>query len=584
MGLDSLNIAELLGFLSQKFDIGEVHPEDLDTVRSALEIAAGSSAAAAPRHVIVHEGWPEEKDARPDPVPPMGKTMPAAFLNSCERMDAFAACGDDLVGVMSYKKMKRSALVLALYFQTIPSKYIGVLLPASIGSYLTILALQLAGKVPVMLNWTLGPKYLDEMMRVSGAQVVVSSWRFLDRLSHVEFGSLIDSMILLEDIREGLSLKTKIRGALLATRSPKSIQKALSIMSLDENEPAVVLFTSGTEASPKGVPLSHKNILSNLRSGMHCIDLDCTDVVYGILPPFHSFGFSVAGVFAIFSGIRIAFYPDPTDSFSLAEGIERWKVTIFCSAPSFLRGVFQAAKPHQLDSVRLFVTGAEKTPQEMYEKVKSLGTKASLVEGYGITECSPILTINRPGLGTPGVGQPLPDVEMMMIHPETLKPVPLGEEGEICVRGPNIFKGYLGSTKSPFITLHGKEWYRTGDLGKLQDGSLILSGRLKRFTKVGGEMISLGAVEEAIASKLLEQGKISKEGPALALIADEREEGKPKLILFIIGDATRDEVNELLQTSGFSRLVKVADVRKIEEIPLMGTGKTDYRKLQAMVA
>ncbi|HEV7737032.1 MAG TPA: AMP-binding protein, partial [Chlamydiales bacterium] len=395
LGMDSLNIAELLAFLSQKFDIDEVHPEDLDTVRSALELAAGARSTGTPRHVIVHEGWPKEGDSRPDPVPPMGKTMPAAFLNSCERMGTFAACGDDLVGVISYKKMKRSALVLALHFKTIPSTHIGVLLPASVGSYMTILALQLAGKVPVMLNWTLGPKYLDDMMRVSGAEVVVSSWRFLDRLSHVEFGSLTDSMVLLEDIREGLSLTTKLRGTLLSMRGPKSIQRALDIMSMDENSPAVILFTSGTEASPKGVPLSHKNILSNLRSGMHCIEIDSEDVVYGILPPFHSFGFSVAGLFALLTGMRIAFYPDPTDSFALAEGIERWKVTIFCSAPSFLRGVFQAAKPHQLDSVKMFVSGAEKTPAEFYEKVKALGTKASLVEGYGITECAPILTINR---------------------------------------------------------------------------------------------------------------------------------------------------------------------------------------------
>lgn len=583
LGMDSLNIAELLAFLSQKFDIGEVHPEDLDTVGHALDIAAGACASAPPSHSIVHKGWPDEGDGRPDPVPPMGKTVPAAFLNSCERMGGYAACGDDLVGVVTYKQIKRSAIVLSLYFKTIPSKYVGVLLPASIGSYVTILALQLAGKIPVMLNWTLGPRYLDDMMRVSGAQVVVSSWRFLDRLSHVEFGSLTDSMLLLEDIRDGLSLKTKLRGAWLAMRGPKTILRALSLNSLDEHSPAVILFTSGTEASPKGVPLSHKNILSNLRSGMHCIDLDAEDVLYGVLPPFHSFGFSVAGLFSILAGMRIAFYPDPTDSFSLAEGIARWKVTVFCSAPSFLRGLFQAAKPHQLDTVKMFVSGAEKTPLDFYEKVKSLGTNASLVEGYGITECSPIITINRPHLGTPGVGQPLPDVDIIMIHPETEKVLSIGEEGEICVRGPNVFRGYLGDVKTPFITLLGKQWYRTGDLGKLEDGSLILSGRLKRFTKIGGEMLSLGAIEEAILAGLKKQGKISEEGTSLALISDEREAGKPKLILFLTCDGTRDFVNDLLQTSGFSRLVKVSDVRKIEEIPLMGTGKTDYRRLQSLV-
>lgn len=580
LGMDSLNIAELMAFLSAEYDIAEIHPEDLDTVGSALQIAEGAQTISHPRHQIVHVKWPSEP-SRPDPVPPMGKTIPAAFLNSCQRMGSFAACGDDLVGVVTYKKMKRSALVLAQAFQTMKGKNVAVLLPASFGAYLTILALQLAGKVPVMLNWTLGPRYLEEMMQSSGAQEVISSWRFLERLSHVEFGSLIDNMVLLEDVREHLSLKMKLKGAILSLSDPKVILNSLKLNDADENAPAVILFTSGTEANPKGVPLSHKNILSNLRSAIHCIETSSDDVLYGILPPFHSFGFSVAGLFAILAGMRSAFYPDPTDSFALAEGIERWKITIFCSAPSFLRGLFQAAKGHQLDSVRLFVTGAEKTPQELYDKVYQLDTGAKVIEGYGITECSPILTLNRLNVPPKGVGHPLPDVDICMIHPETLEPVPIGAEGEICVRGPNVFNGYLGNPRSPFIEIRGKRWYRTGDLGRLEDGVLILSGRLKRFAKIGGEMISLGAIEEVITSELKAQGKISPDLPSLALCADERNEGKTQLVLFTLVDLNREEVNELLRSAGFSRLVKISAVQKVDEIPIMGTGKTDYRKLQS---
>ncbi len=584
LGMDSLNIAELMAFLSAKYDIAEVHPEDLDTVRSALEIAEGAKAAELPRHQIKHVGWPKE-NGRLDPVPPLGTTMPEAFLLSCERMGSFAACGDDLVGVVSYKKMKRSALVLAKYFQTLEGKNVAILLPSSMGAYLTILALQLAGKVPVMLNWTLGPRYLEEMMRLSGATVVISSWRFLERLSHVEFGSLVDQMRFLEDIRQNLSLGMKLKGAFLSMRGAKHILSTLQLNDIDENAPAAILFTSGTEASPKGVPLSHKNIISNLRSGMHCIELDRTDVLYGILPPFHSFGFSVAGLFSILAGLRIAFYPDPTDSFALAEGIERWKITIFCSAPSFLKGLFSTAKSGQLMSVRLFVSGAEKAPPELFERVKKLGSGAKLIEGYGITECSPILTINRPNMPPKGVGNPLADVEMCMIHLETLELLPPGQDGEICVRGPNVFNGYLDNPRSPFIEIHGKKWYRTGDIGHQEtDGTLILSGRLKRFTKIGGEMISLGAIEAAIASELHRQGKVSEDAPTFALLADERNPGKPQLVLFTTFDLSREEANDLLQTSGFSRLVKISSVQKIEEIPLMGTGKTDYRTLQSKFA
>ncbi len=584
LGMDSLNIGEMIAFLTHEFDVGEAHPEDITTVRSALELAEGARVSEEPVHTTLRPHWPDEKN-RPGAVLPLGKTLPAAFLNSCDRLGSFAACGDDLVGVLSYRKMKRAALVLAQYFKTIEDQYVAVMLPASAGAFVTILALQLAGKVPVMLNWTLGPRYLEEMMKTSGAKIALSSWRFLERLSHVDFGGLVDQFVLLEDVRENLTLRQKLGGALLALRGANAILEKMGLNDIDEESHAVVLFTSGTEAVPKGVPLSHKNILSNLRGGMQCIELRDNDVMYGVLPPFHSFGFTVAGIFSLLCGLRIAFYPDPTDSFALAEGMERWKVTIFCSAPSFLKGLLSAAKPEQLTTIRYLVSGAERLPPEIREKAKAIAPHSLVIEGYGITECSPILTISRPNLPPKGVGRPLPEVEVCMIHPESLELLPMGSEGEICVRGPNVFHGYLGKPRDPFIELQGKKWYRTGDLGRIDpDGSLILSGRLKRFTKVGGEMISLGAVEEVIATELIRRGAISSDLPGLAVCSDERIPSKPQLILFTTADLNPNEANEILKTAGFSRLVKIASVQKIEEIPLMGTGKTDYRRLQSNIA
>ena len=583
LGMDSLNIAEFIAFLARGYDVEELHPEDIETVQSALEVAEGAKVSEHPAKEAGKYHWPDEK-IRPTPALPVGKIIPEAFLNSCERMDGLSACGDDLVGVLSYKKLKRAILVLAAHFQKMPDDRIAILLPSSVAAYLTILALQFAGKVPVMLNWTLGPRYLEEMMKLSGAKVAISSWRFLERLSHVEFGNLIDNMELLEDIRAKISLKSKLKGAFWAFMSVPSILRAYHLQKVDGNDPCVILFTSGTEANPKGVPLSHKNIISNLRSAMQCINLKGEDCLYGILPPFHSFGFSVAGLFPIFVGIRAAYYPDPTDSFSLAEGIERWKITMFCSPPSFLKGLFSAAKKGQLNSVRIFVSGAEKASPELYERVEKLGTGAFLAEGYGITECSPILTLNRFNLPPKGVGRLLPDVELCTIHPETLDPLPKGSEGEICVRGPNVFHGYLGNPRSPFIELSGKQWYRTGDLGYLDgDGNLILSGRLKRFTKVGGEMISLGAIEQILVHELIQRGRISGDVPSLAVCSDEKIPGKPQLIVFTTVTLDKEEANEILKTSGFSRLVKISAVQKIEEIPMMGTGKTDYRRLQTQI-
>jgi long-chain-fatty-acid--[acyl-carrier-protein] ligase len=581
LGMDSLNIAELIMFVSKSYALEELHPEDLNTVHSVLEVAEGARGLThAVRQGKFH--WPLEKN-RPHPAPPVGKTIPEAFLRSCDRMKNSMACADDLVGVLSYRKMKRSAIVLSFYFRKLPGAYVAVMLPASVGAYLAILAIQLAGKIPVMLNWTLGPRYLDEMMRATRAKTVISSWRFLERLSHVEFGSLIDKIELLEDTREKLSLGSKLKGALISLYSPSLILRSLHIDQIDENAQAVILFTSGTEANPKGVPLSHKNILSNQRSAMQCISLTKKDLLYGVLPPFHSFGFSVVGLFPICGGIKIAFYPDPTDGFAIAEGIERWKATLFCSPPTFLKGLLNAAKKEQLESIRLFVSGAEKAPLELFDRIKKLGTQGQLIEGYGITECSPIITISRLNLPHKGVGRPLPDIDICTIHLENQKLLPRGKEGEICVRGSNIFNGYLDSLRDPFIEIEGNEWYRTGDIGRLdEEGNLFLSGRIKRFTKIGGEMISLGSIEEALIKTFVESGKISADVPALALIVHEREQGQPQLILCSTVSIGREEVNQILQEVGFSHLVKISSVKKIEEIPLMGSGKIDYRRLESI--
>lgn len=581
LGLDSLNIAELIVFISKNYPVEELHPEDIETVESVLEVAEGARRSDHPFGEKGTFHWPKEK-GRPEPGIPVGKTFAEAFLRSCERMKDFAACGDDLIGVLSYKKMRRAAIVLSLHFRKLSGPYVAVLLPASVGAYLVILALEFAGKIPVMLNWTLGPRYLKEVMEETKAETVISSWRFLDRLPNVDLGDLGDQIQLLEDIKAQLSLGTKLRGAFISSLSVPMILRSLGLNRIDENQPAVILYTSGTEAKPKGVPLSHKNILSNQRSGIQCLQLNEWDVLYGILPPFHSFGFSVVGLFPIFVGLKVAFYPDPTDGFALAEGVERWKVTIFCAPPSFLKGLLNSAKEDQLKTVRWFVSGAEKAPPELFDRVEKLGAK--VIEGYGITECAPILTLTRPNLPVKGVGQPLPDVEVSTIHLETHELLPQGEEGEICVRGPNVFDGYLGNPRDPFIEIEGKRWYRTGDIGRLdEEKNIILSGRIKRFTKVAGEMISLGAVEETLVKILIEQGKISPDIPSLAVIADEKKEGQPQLIVFTTGSISREEANQILQAQGFSRLVKISAVKRIEEIPLMGTGKTDYRSLQSQL-
>ena len=332
------------------------------------------------------------------------------------------------------------------------------------------------------------------------------------------------------------------------------------------------------------MPLSHENILSNQRSILTAVKLISTDCFYCILPPFHSFGFSVAGTLPIIAGIKAAYFPDPTDSFALAEGIKRWKITLFCGAPNFLKGLFFAAKPQELDSIRIFISGAEKASKDLFTYVDNLKNKPKIIEGYGITECSPVLTATVLDLPPKGVGKLIPGVEACTIHVETEQKLPYGSEGEICVRGPNVFYGYLGNPRAPFIEIDGLQWYRTGDIGYFDtDGFLILSGRLKRFTKIGGEMISLGAIEEVLTQALLAKGFKPKEGSLLAVLARELPNQKPEIVVFATCELNKDLANDLLAQAGFSRLVKISYVYNIDEIPLLGTGKTNYRQLQTQI-
>lgn len=584
LGLDSLDVAELITFLSVHFDVGEVHPEDIETVADVLELAEGKPIKKKRKELPSAYTFPDEVD-RPLPIAPGGKTIIESFLLTCDRMKNFAACGDDLLGVLSYKKLKIAALVFSKEIKKMEGSHIGVLLPASTGAYLVILSILLGGKIPVMLNWTLGPRYLNHMITLTHTEAVISSWKFLERLTNIELGDLTQKLFLLEDIKKGISRSNKLKGFFLSFKNARSLVKALKIDQIKEDDEAVILFTSGTEANPKGVPLSNKNILSNLREAMQGVSFTEKDIMYGFLPPFHSFGFSVAGLFPLLIGMKVAYSPDPTDSFSLAEGIQRWKISLFCAAPSFLKGILQAATKEQLVSMRLFITGAEKASKDLYDKVAALGEGKKLIEGYGITECSPIVTLVREDKKPVGVGELVSGIDFITIHPETHeKLASVHEEGEMCVYGPNVFKGYLGEKRDPFIFIDGKKWYRTGDLGYMDgEGNIILSGRLKRFAKIGAEMISLGGIEEIILKALTIKNIDLGEGVPIAICAIEKEAGKTELVLITTLDLEPAEVNMMLKDAGCSRLIRVARIMKIDVIPLMGTGKTDYRFLQKII-
>lgn len=589
LGLDSLDASEILTFLQDAFGVVGVPPSALTTVGEVMSIAAKQNQLTQEEQEAeanVARLW--QKSAFPHaPVKiPEGNTIPEVFFNQCARMGHLAAIGDARSGVLSYADVKLRVILLASVIRAMPGHTIGIMLPASTAASIVILATQLAGKVPVLVNWTVGSRHLEAVVEQSGIQTVMSSWAFLDRLENVDLTPIHDMLFFLEDLKSQIGIVAKLKAFVLSKLSRKKLFSFFSFDPAASKSQAVILFTSGTESMPKGVPLTHANILSNQRGSIARMSICQDDVLLSTLPPFHSFGFTIGSLIALLSGCRTAYYPNPMEGPELARCLPHWGATILCGPPTFIRAIMKSATEEQMRSVRLIVTGAEKATPEFLTLLTRFGKLGAWVEGYGITECSPVLTASDLTHSKVGVGRPLPDVSIIIRHPETLQEVGMGEDGLILVRGPNVFDGYLQPQgSSPFVTVDGQQWYRTGDLGHLDaEGNLTISGRLKRFFKVGGELISLGGIESALLEVAPQYGwELAEEGPSLAVIGDEEQPDKPRLILFTRFSVALEQVNNALRKLGFSNLVRIHEVHTLAALPVMGTGKIHYRELQSKV-
>ncbi len=584
LGLDSLDIAELASFLNDKFDVGTVPVTELTTVARVLGIAS--------KQVQIEQKLEEEQTdlskwafhgKRAVATIAEGETIPEVFLNNCARMGKAPACADLRSGVVTYARLKLGVIILAEFIRKQPGKYIGILLPASVGSIMCVLATLLAGKIPCMINWTQGKRHLESVVEISKVEIVLTSWAFLERLDNVDLDGMDEKLVMVETVRREFGLFSKLNALFRSKLSTKTILKIFGADKLTKEDAAVLLFTSGTESMPKGVPLSHNNILSNQRATLKAIDIYNDDVLQCMLPTFHSFGFTTTGLLTVLGGIRAAFTPNPTDGRALARNFEQWKATITCGAPSFIKALLAAAKPEQLKTMRICVTGAERAPPELFQMISKFGKEQCVIEGYGITECSPVLTANRLGEPRKGVGKPIEGVELLIVNPDTLEPVLLGVQGLILARSPGVFSGYLNpGLSSPFVKVVGKDWFNTGDLGSLDNvGRLTISGRKKRFIKVGGEMVSLPGIEEALLHGATLRGWTKgHEGVPLAILGKEENATKSKIILISTFKASLDDVNQILRDAGFSNIVRISEIIQIEEIPLMGTGKINHRALE----
>ncbi len=588
LGLDSLDIAEVHGFLDKKYDAAGTPLGDLKKVNDVLRAIAEKKFVEPLLEKEQAEisqkrmrGWFEKKRQEPSVAP--GNTIPEVFLNCAKKMSSSIACADERSGSLSYFKVKVSALILAEEFRSLPGDRIAVLLPSSVATYITILALLLAGKVPVMLNWTAGKNALNHALKIGQFQVALTSKKFLDKIHLEDLGEIEEIFVFLEEVKDSLTFTKKIGAFKKSFMSTSALLKNLGLSS-DPDKMAVLLFTSGSESMPKAVPLTHRHLLENQRGAFPFSRFTANDSLYGVLPPFHSFGFSLTGLLPLLCGLKVFYAPDPTDSYKMAFDIEKMKLTVVCLAPSFIRSLFAAAQLSQLKTLTAVISGAEKYPPELPLFVKENLPFADWIEGYGITECSPVVTLHRRGTKNAGVGKPLPGISLCTVDPETLEVLPSGSEGEICIHGPSVFNGYLGlENVNPFLWIESERWYRSGDLGYIDnEGNLHITDRLKRTVKIGGEMVSLHSIELEIERLAKENDWPRKEGlPSFAVLPVKGE--KPSLVLFAIGPITEEEVNHALRESGSGRIIKISKIVQVSEIPLTGTGKIHYRSLEVML-
>lgn len=581
LGLDSLDRMELALRIEQQF--GFQSNTVANTLGQLWALADGKLPAGDDRSSIlkVPKLWfatcQKETGAPHNPQKPwlLGTTVAEAFVQRVIERPNQIASADQVSGALTYRRLLVGADLMSRRFSSYQEKNVGVMLPASAVADLVFFGLHLAGKIPVMMNWTTGPANMAHGIQVTDTQRIITSKKLIDRLGIDPAGA---DYVFLEDLKKTIGKFEALRRLLLLTFFPR--QKLRSLPVQHENDPAVFLFTSGSESAPKTVPLSHRNLLTNIIDSLDVLQPNQHDSLLGFLPPFHSFGLTGNVLLPQLAGIRSVRHADPTDAAGLIRLIQAYQPSLLFTTPTFLSYILTKCQDNELESLRKIITGAEACPQKIFDLCKEKAPDAVILEGYGITECSPVVAANRlekTKLGS--IGLPVGHVEARLIHQDTQEPVVKGETGMLLVRGPSIFNGYHRyDGPSPFVESDGKTWYRTGDLvSEDDDGYLRFRGRLKRFLKAGGEMISLPALEEPFQQRF----PADENGPRVAVEGIETENGR-HVVLFTTQKLSLREASEILLSEGLRGVMRLDEVRHLDTIPILGTGKTDYTTLRGM--
>jgi acyl-[acyl-carrier-protein]-phospholipid O-acyltransferase/long-chain-fatty-acid--[acyl-carrier-protein] ligase len=534
---------------------------------------------------------PSPRGVRPlDPIPAGWQTLGHAFLEQVRRHWSDLAICDGTGARLTYGQALLRSAVLGRYLArtTDDAPYVGILLPPTVPAAVVNLALTLQGKIPVNLNYTAGQAMIDSSIEQCGIRQVITSPKVLDRFGVKPRGTLIA----LEDVARQIPWTDKLAGAACARLARYGLAGRLfpGLTRLDPSSVATVIFTSGSTGDPKGVVLSHRNILNNVRQADAAIVLAPDEVVLGILPFFHSFGFTVTIWMALALGKKVVYHFNPLDAKTVGKLCEEYAVTLMAGTPSFTRFYLKSCPASQFKSLTHLILGAEKLRPELYRELsKWLGIEP--MEGYGTTELSPVVAVNVPHEVTlpdgskvhgnrPGtVGLPVPGTEIKTIDPDTGADLPPGAEGIVAVKGPQVMVGYLNRPEATAKVLKDG-WYATGDLGYIDDdGFLKITDRLSRFSKIAGEMVPHLGVEAAI----VEAAGSEEHCVAVTSLPDPKH-GERLCVLYTELAKTPDEIHKALTAGHLPRLwiPSVRDFVRVDSIPITGTGKVDLRRLRTL--
>ncbi len=484
-----------------------------------------------------------------------------------------------------------AAAALARYLKrTVPGRRVGIVLPPGAGSVIANLAVIIAGKVPVNLNFTAGREAVAHALRVAEIETVISAEAMKAKVKDFPWP---EKTLDLKATMSAMGGKRAVLPWLVAAwvLPNQGMATLLGLPRYGGDEEAGLLFTSGSSGEPKGVVYSHRNILANCWQISSLAILPNTASILACLPMFHAFGFTVTLWYPMLRGCRVVSVPSPLDTRRMIDAIKEERVTVMVGAPTFLRPLGKKAQPGELRSLELVVSGAEKLPDDLYALFKER-FHLEVLQGYGLTETTPVSSVNQPNppvVTTSGglqlgkwcgtVGRMMPGITARIVNPDTQEDLPATTQGMVLLRGANVFSGYLKDAKKTAAAFH-EEWFVTGDLGRFdEDGFLMIEGRLSRFSKLGGEMVPHGRVEQAI----IEAFSIDQaEGYAIAVVGVLDAAKGEALVLLTTQELAVDVLLGKLVAAGLPNLWVPRRLRRVETIPVLGTGKLDLKGCVAL--